>query len=132
MATDINCTDLFVLSLCAWRENRHGQTPGMQSVCNCIVNRMRARKQTAYQVVTAYKQFSSMTAPHDLQLGLYPSPDDAIWREAQLLAGEALQGTLTDIIEGATSYYALSLAEPPYWAPNMTPTVVVAGQQFLR
>jgi hypothetical protein len=128
----MNANDQFMLSLVAWRENRHGQTPGMQSVCNCVVNRMRARKQTAYQVVTAYKQFSSITAPGDVQLGLYPGTGDPLWAEAQLLAGEALGGTLADITDGSTSYYALSLAEPPYWAPTMTPTVVVAGQQFMR
>jgi len=124
--------DLFIVALCAWRENRHGQTPGMQSVCNSIVNRMKTRRQTAYQVVTAPEQFSSITTAGDPQLGLYPVPTDAQWLEAQILAGEALQGTLEDITGGATSYYAISMAEPPWWASSMTETVIVAGQQFLK
>ena len=125
--------DLVVLALCAWRENRHGQIPGMQSVINCIMNRVKQRNQEAYYVITAPRQFSSMTAIGDAQLGLYPNQNDQQWSEALDLAAQGIAGTLADITGGATSYYALSMTSPPpYWAPSMTPTVVVAGQQFLK
>src|SRR5665213_2213060 len=116
--------DQFILALCAWRENRSGQTPGMQSVCNSVANRMKTRGQSAYQVVTARKQYSSMTAPGDPQLGLYPTEGDAQWIEAQALAGEALAGTLPDITGGATSYYAVDIPEIPWWAPSMTLSLI--------
>lgn len=124
--------DLVFLALCAWRENRHGQIPGMQSVINCIMNRTRQRNQPAYYVVIAPRQFSSMTAVGDPQLGLYPNANDEQWGTALTLAAQALSSTLPDITGGATSYYALSMSSPPYWAPSMVPTVVVAGQQFMK
>jgi hypothetical protein len=128
-------SDQFIVALCAWRENRGGGIPGMQSVINCIANRMKARSETGYEVVTLPFQFSSMTAPGDPQLDLYPrrlKPGWTEWLAAQQLAEEALNGTLEDITDGATSYYALSMAKPPWWAPSMTPTVVIEGQQFLK
>ena len=45
---------------------------------------------------------------------------------------QAAAGALEDITGGATSYYALSMTTPPYWAASMTPTVVIAGQKFFR
>src|SRR5579859_1704568 len=124
--------DDFILALCAWRENRHGQTIGMQSVINSVMNRVKKRGTTPYIEVTKYKQYSSITAPGDKQLGLYPGSQDPQWKEAQSLARAAIAVTLEDITQGSSSYYAISLEEEPYWAPSMTKTVVIAGQQFLK
>lgn len=122
---------LAFVSLAAWRENRGGFVPGMQSVINVIVNRMRASGHSGYQVVTTHAQFSSMTAPGDPQLGLYPAVADPQWHEARVLAEAGLQGTLADITGSAQNYYALG-GEEPEWAASMQPTVIVANQQFLR
>lgn len=104
----------------------------MTSVINSVINRIAAGYgKTAYQVVTAREQYSSITAPGDRQLGLYPAVSDPQWLEAQVLAGQALQGTLRDITMGSTNYYALGMEEPE-WATGMTPTVIISGQQFLR
>jgi spore germination cell wall hydrolase CwlJ-like protein len=127
----VDPVSLAFISLAAWRENRNHGIPGLQSVCNVIINRMAAWQESGYQVVTTHEQFSSMTAPGDPQLGLYPAVADPQWREAQVLAREGLAGTLPDITGGATNYYALG-EEEPRWAVGMQPTVIIGSQQFLK
>lgn len=124
--------DEVIGALCAWRENRGGQTPGMQSVLNVLVNRATTRGTSVYAEAVRRLQFSSMTAPGDPNLILYPSPTDPEWLEALSLASQAAAASLEDITGGATSYYSLSMKEPPYWAPSMTRTVTIAGQIFFR
>lgn len=123
--------DQFMLALCAWRENRSGQQAGMQSVMNVVMNRVAANGTSAYVEVVKPLQFSSITATGDPQLGLFPASGDVQWGQAQELSQQALAGTLEDITEGATNYYAAG-TPIPYWAASMTQTVIVAGQIFFK
>lgn len=125
-------TDEFMLALCAWRENRHGQVAGMTSVMNVVMNRVYKNKTSPYSEVTRFEQFSSITAPGDIQLGLWPKVDDRSWQIAQTLASHAVQNVLADITGGATSYYALSMEKPPEWAAAMVETAIIAGQRFMK
>ena len=127
----MNFGDAFMLALCAWRENRGGGVPGMQSVCNVIVNRVHKNQTTAYLEITKPWQFSSITAKADPELGLYPTLTDPQWIAAQSLAQEALAGTLEDLTGGATFYFAETIP-PPSWAAQMTQTVTIANQVFFK
>jgi len=125
--------DQFMLALTAWRENRSGGRPGMQSVMNVLMNRVARRNSTAYEECVRPWQFSSITAKNDPQLTVWPARDDPAWQEALLLAEQA--GTpygLIDLTDGATSYYAASLSPVPTWAAVMTKTGEIAGQVFFR
>ena len=122
--------DLFMFALTIWRENRGGGRVGMQSCGNVILNRAARRKTSPYEECVRAWQFSSITAPGDPELTIWPRLSDAQWIEAQALARNAALGNLPDITGGATSYFALSLAEPPSWAATMTKTVEIAGQAF--
>ena len=128
--------DQVIGALCCWRENRGGGVLGMQSVMNVLVNRATKRLTDVYTEATRRLQFSSMTAAGDPNLILYPSPQDpqgwSAWLEALTIAGEAAAGSLEDITEGATSYYATSMTTPPYWASSMTRTVTIANQIFFK
>lgn len=124
--------DIVIGALCAWRENRSGQVPGMQSVLNVLVNRAAQRHTSIYQEAVRNRQFDSLTTKGDPQLGLFPSVDDPQWVSALSLAGSAVSGTLEDITGGATSYYALTMQTPPYWAASMAETVTIAGQKFFK
>ena len=128
----MNVSDQFMLALTAWRENRGGMRIGMQSVMNVVMNRAAKSHETPYQVCVARLQFSSITASGDPQLTLWPLPNDPQWLTALALAESAVNGELADITNGATSYYALSIKTPPYWAASMTPTAEIAGQKFFR
>ena len=124
--------DQVIGALTAWKENRHGGIPGMQSVLNVLINRAAHRSTDVYTEAVRKWQFSSMTAPGDPNLILYPADSDPQWAEALALAEQAASGLLDDITGGATSYYALSMQTPPYWAASMVPTVQIAGQAFFR
>lgn len=108
----------------------------MQSVANVIMNRAAERKTSATSECLRQWQFSSMTAKGDPELSLGPDAlDSASWSTfmaACELAEEAAAGTLVDITEGATSYYALSMKTPPAWAATMTKTVTIKGQVFFK
>ena len=123
--------DQVVLALTAWRENRGGGIPGMQSVINVVCNRATHRRTDAYTECVRPMQFSSLTAKGDPELTLWPADNDPQWLEAISLAGQAAAGTLEDITEGATSYYAQSIP-PPYWAASMTQTCIISGQVFFK
>ena len=127
--------DIAVGALCAWRENRGGGAPGMQSVLNVLVNRAKARGTTVYEEVLRPYQFSSMTAPGP-EAGIGPNALNAADWSAYLaalgLAQQASEDNLPDITGGATSYYAASMNPPPAWAASMTRTTEIAGQIFFR
>ena len=103
----------------------------MQSVINVLVNRAAKRGTSVYAEAVRRLQFSSMTAPGDPNLILYPADNDPQWQGALILAAEAAT-SLQDITGGATSYYALSMTTPPYWAASMKETVRIAGQVFFK
>jgi N-acetylmuramoyl-L-alanine amidase len=126
--------DQVIGALCAWRENRSGGTAGMRSVLNVLQNRAEKRGTDIYTEATRKLQFSSMTylGPEAI---LFPVDGDPQWMEALSLAAQAAAGTLADITEGATSYYApagMPGDQPPNWAATMTQTVTIAGQVFFR
>lgn len=124
--------DIAIGALTAWRENRGGGTPGMQSVLNVLCNRATHRGTSVYAEAVRKWQFSSMTAPGDPNLILFPADADPQWSMALILAGQMADHGLQDITGGATSYYADSMADPPSWAASMTSTVEIAGQRFFK
>lgn len=125
-------SDVVIGALCAWRENRSGGAEGMQSVINVLVNRAKARNTSIYTEAVRRLQFSSMTESGNPELVTFPAYSDDQWQTALAIMDKVADGTLTDITGGATSYYALSMAEPPYWAETMTETCVIAGQKFFK
>lgn len=98
--------DQFMLALTAWRENRGGLTPGMQSVINVIVNRTKRHNTSAYAECIRKLQFSSVTAPGNPELNLWAMELDPQWINAQSMALAASLGNLPDITSGSIDYYA--------------------------
>ena len=104
----------------------------MQSVLNVLMNRAKARKTSVYTEAVRPLQFSSMTAAGDPALIEYPLATDPQWAMALILAGQMVNGSLPDITQGSTNYYAASMTDPPYWASSMQPTVTIEGQIFFK
>lgn len=124
--------DQFLLALTAWRENRSGGYQGMQSVVNVVCNRAAKRGDSPYAECIRPWQFSSITAKGDPELILWPAETDPQWAIAQSIVRAAVDGDLDDITQGATFYYALTIANPPSWASAMTKTVEISGQVFFK
>ena len=126
--------DEIVLALTLWRENRGGGPIGMQSVANVILNRASLHGQSIYMVCTSHAQFSSISMPGP-ESYLWPKENDTQWAQALSIASDAASGTLQDITQGATSYYApagMPGGVPPSWASAMKQTVTIAGQIFFK
>ena len=131
---DINqFTDEEVLAKTAFGENRGGGKPGMTSVLNVIMN--RATHPTWWgdnprDVCLKPEQFDTWnTDDPNYQRIMTVSESDPAYEIALELAKEALAGTLPDITDGATYYYATSI-DTPYWAKGHTPCKLIAGQCF--
>lgn len=142
--------DQVILALTVWRENRGGQPQpdAMQSVANVILNRAAAHRTSVWAVCTKKLQFSSLTAPGDPELVLWPADSDPQWQMALNLATQALNGTLADLTGGAMDYYApkgqkwaarITLSDgevipfPDSWNKNAVAyTVTIADQVFFR
>lgn len=136
MSDTMTIRDTSTMALVAWRENRGGGTTGMQSVMNVIMNRATLHHSSPYDECVRKWQFSSLTAKGDPQLEKGPNfletSEWELWLAALGMAQDASMGLLADVTEGATSYYALSMPEPPRWAKEMVKTVEIEGQVFYR
>lgn len=130
--------DIAFGALCAWREDRGGGTTGMHAVINTLINRATRRGTSVYAEATRKAQYDALVTTGDPNLTLYadeqsPSSADTIaWEAALDLMQRAAAGTLQDITDGATNYYASSMKTPPYWVASMTFTVELGGQRFYK
>jgi hypothetical protein len=99
--------DQCLIAITCWRENRGGQPQpaAMQSVVNVIMNRAAAHSQDPYTVCTTHAQFSSISMPGP-EADLWPLDFNPQWQQALALAAQAAAGTLDDITDGSTLYYA--------------------------
>ena len=68
-------------------------------------NRSAKTGHDPYTVCTTHEQFSSISMPGP-EADLWPSETDSQWVMALNLANQAAAGTLADITNGSTDYYA--------------------------
>lgn len=97
--------DQVVSALTAWRENRQSGQSGLQSILNVIQNRAKKTGDDPYTVCTTHAQFSSISEPGPEDI-LWPTDSDPQWQLALALAALAAAGTLGDLTNGSTLYYA--------------------------
>ena len=98
------------MAITAYRENRGGGLSGMQSVINVVMNRVKSTGESPYLVCTTHAQFSSISMPGP-ESYLWPKDTDPDWTAALAMAAEAAAGTLVDLTDGATLYYAPAAIE---------------------
>lgn len=124
--------DYALTALTLWREDRSGGATGMTAVGCVIRNRVNRDKSTFFAEVTRRLQFSALTAGGDPELTLFPTITDPQWELAQTISQGIIDGTISDVTQGAVSYYALSMKTPPSWAASMTHTITIGGQIYFR
>lgn len=131
-----NKTEIEIVALTAWGENRSGGVQGMQSVINSIMNRAAHPRwwgnnpRDVCLQPQQYDCWNTTTANYQAMCNVNES--DPAYEEALELAREAIEGTLNDITHGACFYYAKTMKEPPYWAKGVTPCADIAGQLFFN
>jgi N-acetylmuramoyl-L-alanine amidase len=119
-----------------WGEARGCGSAGMSHVANVIVNRADSPRWWGDDIISvcrAPEQFSCWNAgdPNHAKL-LAVTTTDVDFTIAVSLAYTAVGRKLMDATSGADSYYAASMATPPYWAPRATETFSDGFHIFMR
>ncbi len=112
--------DNFIMALTLWREDRGGTPEGRAAIAYVILNRVARQSwwgKNVLEVCTKKWQFSSLTAPGDPQLVIWPSEADSIWQDCLQAVANALDGTLPNPIGRAVNYYDVSIKAPD-WATD--------------
>lgn len=109
---------------------------GMQAVANVIMNRVKAGSwygTTPKDVVLKKYQFSCWNDgdPNKPRI-LAATAADKAFSNAQLIASAAYHGTLPDITNGATHYYAYKSIKAPSWVNKMTYTTTIGNHKFYK
>lgn len=107
-----------MLALLVWREARGELHQAKVAVCYSVLNRVKSPKwwgRTIGEVVAKKWQYSSMAAPGDPNLIAYPLPHDLSFQDAMLAVNAVLTNGEKNPVEGADSYYDVSIP-PPKWA----------------
>ena len=111
-------TDTFYLALLIWREARGASRPAKIAVAQSVLNRVHHPKwwgRDLSEVATKKWQYSSLAAPGDPQLIIWPLASDASWQEALDVADLVLSGAGPNPAPQADSYFDTSIS-PPKWA----------------
>ena len=88
------------------------------AVAQTVMNRVDHPKWwggTPEEAITSPYQYSTMTAPGDRQLTVWPRSNGAILRECLAVANDALTRKSPMVVKGADSFYAEGI-RPPEWA----------------
>ncbi len=118
-------------ALCAWREARGEGHDGIRAVIHVIANRSKYRSRSWAEIVYQPLQFSSMTYPHDPQLGNVPFKPDPIFEDCYNVADLIFSGGDEDLTFGADFYFADSIPMPE-WATTMTATAKIGKHNFYK
>ena len=118
-----------------WGESRNQGEQGMTAVACVIVNRVNAKKwwgKTFHDVCLKPYQFSCWL-PSDPNFAKLKAVglEDAQYRMAWDIAGEAVTGILEDITGGATHYYAMGTPKPK-WADGQLPVCTIGKHIFYK
>lgn len=118
MSSAKSLCDTFYLALVIWRESRGVSQEAQVAVAHTVMNRV-ARPgwwgHTVDEVTTKKWQYSSLAAPGDPQLILWPKLSDSSWLACLGVAYDVIHGDVLHPMPGADSYYDDSIAAPK-WA----------------
>lgn len=108
-------TERFLLGLVVWREARGEGNLGRTAVAFSVMNRVARPSWWGWdlcEVIGKKWQYSSLAAPGDPQLILWPKLTDRSWLECLTIAAQVLGGQLRNPVPGADSYHDISIDTP--------------------
>ncbi len=135
----VNQTDLDTLARTVWGEARGEGYRGMQAVANVIMNRYRKASissayasrwgKTVAQICKKPLQFSCWNSndPNRARL-LAVTVTDSNFRDALIIAEEAIRGRLPDLTNGADHYHTFAVT--PAWSKGQTAVASLGSHQF--
>ena len=113
-----SCADIVLLGLCVFREARSESPEARRAVAYVVMTRVAAGAwwgTDTMSVLFHHLQFSSLTAPNDPGLRIWPEARDPVWLDCLAQAEAAYTRSLPNPAPDATSYYDDSIARPS-WA----------------
>jgi len=125
--------DRAILALAIWREARGEPDPrlAMRAVAHTIANCARCEEMTIAEMCTHKLYISSLTAPHDPQLGTFPTKTDVQFQLALAIVDNVIGGLDPDPTLSATHYFNPKVVLPS-WACRMVKTVSLGNHDFYR
>lgn len=108
-------TEQFLLGLTVWREARGETELGRVAVAHSVLNRVARPSwwgRDLCEVLGKKWQYSSLAAPGDPQLILWPRIEDHSWLECLTVAAQVLAGAVSNPVPGADSYHDVSIGTP--------------------
>lgn len=133
--------DTSTLARTIYGEARGEGETGMHAVANVIMNRFAKAIEgeitwwghTIQGICKAKNQFSCWNSndPNCKKISEV-SAKDVTYAMALIIAGQAVHGILPDLTAAATSYYADTMSEPPYWAKGRAPCAHIGHHIFFR
>jgi N-acetylmuramoyl-L-alanine amidase len=122
-----------LLALCAWREADSQGDDGMRGVAHVIKNRADHPSWWGVDIPSVIlKPWQISSFNHgDAGEHRWPADNNTQWQAAQFIAEDVLDGSDTDLTEGATNYYDVSI-EPPGWTVSMVLILSVGRLRFYR
>jgi N-acetylmuramoyl-L-alanine amidase len=125
---------LVLAAIDLWREAQNQSYAAQAGVTWVIKNRVNAGHDLVH-VITQKFQFSSMTAPGDVNLTKWAEtlpPDPAFPQCCSIIDGVFTFGTIADPTGGATFYFSLPVTEPPHEWGAVVITKVIDGITFCK
>jgi len=133
----------WLAAVCIWREARGQSIAVKTAIWHVIQNRTTDAKRhwprTISGVIAQHMQFSSMTAPGDPNLVLWPvqptpgqtaGADWLAFLDCQTVVMETPLGT--DPTTGADMYESEPADKPPYWVKDAALTLDLGNTRFYR
>ena len=134
LSSDIaHSVDVFARTLCG--EDEGGLELGMAAVANVIINRVRHPRWWGHDVLSVCQapwQFSCWNPGPDRDRIVALTDSNAYYRLAVDVATRAIQGHLPDLTNGADSYYAKYMIEPPSGVRRAVVTFENRSHRFYR
>lgn len=105
----------------------------LRAILHVIDNRAKLNKQSWAHVVFQWEQFSSITAPGDMQIRTDKVPEypDQIFAECYEIAASIANGGDFDLTSGATHYFNPGMVLPA-WAVGMTKVATIGHHDFYK
>ena len=119
-----------------WGEARGEGLEGIIAVANVIMNRVKNPTWWGHDVISVCTkpwQFScwNKNDPNRQKL-INVTNDDPQFQACKKIAAVACDGNLDDITDGSTNYFDLRMPQPPAWAKEKAPTVIIGNHAFFN
>ena len=120
--------EIFLASLCAYREARSESEDGIRAVLHVMRNRANGWHKSWTEIITSKNQLSSMSVPCDSQTVVWPIGTDPVFGKIQSIAAVIYNGgDNDDPTDGALYYCNPKSSTSPWFLEHIAKTKVMVA-----